>query len=98
MKCPKSDCACEDVPGMLEFGKEVVLSSSDSFLFAELLLFPCLEKGKGFCSFKEQFLDPFSFSFIFLLLPLFCSYLSLEPFDLKKVCDLHFLQILQPPR
>lgn len=44
-KCPKPDCAGEDVQGMLEFGKEVVLSSRP-FLFAKLLLFTCLGKRK----------------------------------------------------
>lgn len=46
MKCPKPECACGDVQGVLEFGKEVVLSSSRRFLFAKLLLFTCLGKGK----------------------------------------------------
>lgn len=56
-KRPKSECACADGQGMLEFGKEVVLSSSHPFLFAKLL-FTCLGKGKRFlffCFFKNRF-------------------------------------------
>lgn len=66
--------------------------ASRPFLFAKLLLFTCLGKRIFFLfCFKELFLDAFPF---YLLLPLFFSYLPLEPFDLKKVCSLHFLQIL----
>lgn len=49
IKCPKPECACGDVQGVLEFGKEVVLSSSHRFLFAKLLLFTCLGRGKRVC-------------------------------------------------
>lgn len=44
-KRPKPHSAGEDVRGMLEFGKEVVLSSRP-FLFAKLLLFTCLGKRR----------------------------------------------------
>lgn len=67
---------------MPEFGKEVVLSSSCPFLLAKLLL-TCLGKGKRFFGFfKQQFLEAFPFPFI--ITSFFCSYLPLEPFDLKK--------------
>lgn len=81
MKCPKPECACGDVQGVLEFGKEVVLSSSHRFLFAKLLLFTCLGRGKRVCvCFKNS--SQMLFPFILLLLPVFC-FLPLEPFDLK---------------
>lgn len=50
---------------MLEFGKEVLLSSSRPFLFSKLLS-TCLGKGKsfGFVFFYEEFLDAFPFYFI----------------------------------
>lgn len=54
---------------MLAFGKEVVLSSSRLFLFAKLLLFTCLGKGKRcffFYYFKEQFLEAFPLYYYFL--------------------------------
>lgn len=44
---PKKRPKPEDGQGMLEFGKEVVLSSSSRLLFAKLL-FTCLGKGKRF--------------------------------------------------
>lgn len=56
-KCPKPDCAGEDVQGMLEFGKEVVLSSRP-FLFAKLTtVYVSRKKERGFCCccFKNSF-------------------------------------------